>query len=115
MVIMVEYHGKKYNCPMELAVHLISGKWKVVILWNLAEGALRFTELKRRFPEVSEKVLTAQLRSLEKDGLVVRTVYPEVPVRVEYALSSFGQSLVPILQEINNWGTGFHSRTDIQS
>lgn len=104
---MVEYHGQIFNCPMELAVHLISGKWKVVILWNLAEGALRFAELSRQFPGVSEKVLTAQLRSLEKDGMIVRTVYPEVPVRVEYALSVFGKSLIPILKEINTWGTGF--------
>jgi DNA-binding HxlR family transcriptional regulator len=106
---MVEYHGKIFNCPMELAVNLISGKWKAVILWNLAEGALRFTELSRRFPGASEKVLTAQLRSLEKDGMIVRTVYPEVPVRVEYALSVFGKSLIPILKEINIWGTGFHA------
>lgn len=63
---MVEYHGKIFNCPMELAIYLISGKWKVVILWNLAEDNLRFSELIRKFPEVSEKVLSAQLRSLEK-------------------------------------------------
>lgn len=109
---MVEYQGKKYTCPMELAIYLISGKWKVVILWNLAEGNLRFGELSRRFPGVSEKVLTAQLRSLEKNGMIVRTVYPEVPVRVEYTLSKFGKSLVPILNEINIWGRGFHDMTD---
>ena len=63
---MVEYHCKIFNCPMELAIYLISGKWKVVILWNLAEDNLRFSELIRKFPEVSEKVLSAQLRSLEK-------------------------------------------------
>lgn len=104
---MVEYRGKTFRCPMELAVHLISGKWKVVILWNLAEGALRFTELSRRFSGVSEKVLTAQLRSLEKDGMIIRTIYPEVPLRVEYSLSGFGKSLIPILEEINTWGAGF--------
>jgi DNA-binding HxlR family transcriptional regulator len=105
---MVEYQGQIFNCPMELAVRLISGKWKVVILWNLAKETLRFSELCRRFPEVSEKVLTAQLKSLEKDGMIVRTVYPEVPVRVEYSLSVFGKTLIPILNEINIWGTGFH-------
>ncbi len=111
---MVEYHSKIFNCPMELAIYLISGKWKVVILWNLAEGELRFGELSRRFPEVSEKVLSAQLRSLEKDGLIVRTVYAEVPVRVEYSLSLFGKSLIPILKEINIWGNGFHDMTTIR-
>lgn len=109
---MVEYQGKIFNCPMELVVNLISGKWKVVILWNLADGALRFTEICRRFPGATEKVLTAQLRDLEKDGMIDRTVYPEVPLRVEYALSEFGKSLIPILKEINIWGTGYHTMID---
>lgn len=110
---MIEYHGGMYNCPMELAVHLISGKWKVVILWNLSEGALRYSELTRRFPSVTEKVLTAQLRSLERDGLIERRIYPEVPVRVEYSLSEFGKTLIPILKEINHWGMGFKDMTDL--
>ncbi len=110
---MVQYQGKKYNCPMELAVHLISGKWKVVILWNLSEGELRYGELARRFLGVTDKVLTAQLRQLEQDGLLVRTIYPEVPVRVEYCLSEFGQSLIPILKEINSWGSNFNHNSDI--
>lgn len=111
---MVEYQGKIFNCPMELAIYLISGKWKVVIMWNLAECNLRFGELSRRFPEISEKVLTAQLRSLEKDGLIIRTIYPEVPLRVEYGLTIFGKSLMPILKEINIWGNGFHDMKNIQ-
>ncbi len=109
---MVQYQGKTYNCPMELVVHLISGKWKVVILWNLAQGGLRYGELARRFPGVTDKVLTAQLRQLEKDGLLVRTIYPEVPVRVEYCLSEFGQSLIPILKEINIWGTDYNQKLE---
>lgn len=100
---------------MELAVHLISGKWKAVILWNLSEGALRFTALNRCFPGVSEKVLTAQLRSLEKDGMIKRTIYPEVPLRVEYELSVLGKSLIPILQEINTWGAGFQEINNVPS
>ncbi len=111
---MVEYQSKIYNCPMELAIYLISGKWKVVIMWNLAECNLRFGEIGRRFPEISEKVLTAQLRSLEKDGLITRTIYPEVPLRVEYGLTTFGKSLLPILNEINIWGNGFHDMKNIQ-
>lgn len=104
---MVEYNGKLFNCPMELVVSLISGKWKAVILWNLSEGRLRFGELSRRFQNVSDKVLTAQLRALEKDGIIERTIFPEVPVRVEYGLTEFGQSLIPILKEINVWGQNF--------
>ncbi len=111
--LMVEYQGKKYNCPMELVVHLISGKWKAVILWNLSNGSQRFGELISKFPNLTEKVLTAQLRALEKDGLVVRTVYPEVPLRVEYSLSVMGETLIPILKEINTWGHGFRDMTSI--
>lgn len=94
---------------MELAVHLISGKWKSVILWNLSDVTLRFGEICRRFPEATQKVLTAQLRELEKGGLIIRNVYPEVPLRVEYSLSDFGKSLMPILKEINKWGIAYLS------
>ena len=104
---MIEYKGRQFNCPMELALYLITGKWKAVILWNLAEGVLRYGELGRRFTGVSDKVLTAQLRQLEKDGLIVREVYPEVPVRVEYQLSAFGKTLIPILKEVNAWAKDF--------
>lgn len=107
---MVEYQGKTYTCPMELVVHLISGKWKAVILWNLSEGALRYSEINRRFPDVTEKVLTSQLRSLEADGLITRTVYPEVPARVEYDLSELGMTLIPILKEVNIWGENYHNK-----
>ena len=109
---MIDYHGKKYNCPMELAVGLISGKWKAVILWHLSDGALRFSELCRRFPEVSEKVLTAQLRSLEDDGIITRTVFLEVPPQVEYALTDFGKTLIPILRELEVFAEGFHKKED---
>ena len=92
---------------MELAVYLISGKWKCVILWNLANERLRFGEICRRFPNATQKVLTAQLRELERNGLVIRSVYPEVPLRVEYSLSELGKSLMPILKEINVWGESY--------
>lgn len=106
---MIQFNNKNFNCPMELAVHLISGKWKSVILWNLSEETLRFGEICRRFPEATQKVITAQLRELEKSGLIIRNVYPEVPMRVEYSLSDFGKSLMPILKEINKWGTAYLS------
>jgi len=104
---MIEYNGKAYICPMELAVALISGKWKAVILWNLIEGPLRFGELYGLFPEISQKMLTQQLKGLEQDGLISREVYPEVPPRVDYSLTDFGKTLTPILQDINLWGKRF--------
>ncbi len=106
---MIQFNNKNFNCPMELAVHLISGKWKSVILWNLSDETLRFGEICRRFPEATQKVITAQLRELEKSGLIIRNVYLEVPLRVEYSLSDFGKSLMPILKEINKWGTAYLS------
>ena len=106
---MIQFNNRNFNCPMELAVHLISGKWKSVILWNLSDETLRFGEICRRFPEATQKVITAQLRELEKSGLIIRNVYPEVPLRVEYSLSDFGKSLMPILKEINKWGTSYLS------
>lgn len=104
---MVQFKGREFNCPMELAVYLISGKWKCVILWNLSDETLRFGEICRRFPGATQKVLTAQLRGLEEDGLIIRSVYPEVPLRVEYSLTEFSKSLIPLLKEINIWGAGY--------
>lgn len=104
---MITYNNKKYNCPMELAMELIGGKWKVLILWHLSFGVLRFSELKRKFPDITQKMLTQQLRDLEFNGLVDRNVYPQVPPKVEYSLTEIGSSLVPVLQEMNQWGTNF--------
>jgi DNA-binding HxlR family transcriptional regulator len=94
---------------MELSIYLIRGKWKTVILWNISNESLRFGELCRRFPNATQKVLTEQLRELEKNGLLLREVYPEVPLRVEYSLTKFGKTLLPILTEINKWGQMFLS------
>ncbi len=104
---MIIYKNKKFNCPMEMCMDLIGGKWKVLILWHLSYGLLRFNELKKVFPEISQKMLTQQLRDLENNGLISRKVYPEVPPKVEYSLTEIGKSLVPILQEMNKWGTNF--------
>jgi DNA-binding HxlR family transcriptional regulator len=92
---------------MEMTMDLIGGKWKVLILWNLSSGVLRFNELKRIFPEVSQKMLTQQLRDLEENGLINRTVFPQVPPKVEYSLTENGRNLVPILHEMNKWGIKF--------
>lgn len=92
------------DCPMVAAINAIGGKWKPVILHMLASGTMRFGQLQRNIPPVSQKMLTQQLRQLEADGLVVRTVYAQVPPRVEYALSSRGRSLTPVLDALYAWG-----------
>lgn len=91
-------------CPVETTLTLISDKWKVLILRDLLTGTKRFGELKRSVGDVSQKVLTAQLRQMEEGGLVKRTVYPEVPPRVEYALTELGYSLKPVLDAMRSWG-----------
>lgn len=91
-------------CPVETTLTLIGDKWKVLILRDLLTGTKRFGELKRSLGSVSQKVLTAQLRDMENSGLINRTVYPEVPPRVEYSLTELGQSLKPILDALQSWG-----------
>lgn len=91
-------------CPVETTLTLIGDKWKVLILRDLMPGTKRFGELKKSIGSVSQKVLTAQLRDMEESGLVERTVYAEVPPRVEYSLTELGRSLKPILDSLWNWG-----------
>jgi DNA-binding HxlR family transcriptional regulator len=99
-----------HECPVETSLELLSGKWKPRILWKLHQrGVLRFAEIKRGLAEITPKMLTQQLRELEQDGLVTRTVYAQVPPKVEYALSEFGQTLGPILDQLAVWGTS-HQR-----
>lgn len=98
----------KINCEKELTLAVIGGKWKLIILWHLGmEGKKRFSELKRLIPHITQKMLTNQLRELEEDQLVIRKVYPEVPPRVEYSLTEHGESLVPILKMMYNWGKNY--------
>ena len=97
-------------CPVETTLTLIGSKWKVLILRDLIDGKKRFGELKRSVGSVSQKVLTAQLREMEADGLVIRTVYAEVPPRVEYQLSELGMSLKPILDSMWAWGEGYKAK-----
>ena len=91
-------------CPVETTLTLIGDKWKVLILRDLMPGKKRFGELKKSIGTVSQKVLTAQLRDMEANGLLTRTVYAEVPPRVEYELTEMGRSLKPILDAMQNWG-----------
>jgi len=90
--------------PIEKALRMIVGKWKTVLLWHLSDGKKRYGELKRLIPAVSEKMLIQSLRELEKDALITRRVYPEIPPHVEYALSKRGKSLSPLICAINTWG-----------
>lgn len=93
--------------PVATTVQLIGSKWKLLILRNLLQRPWRFNELKRSLDGISQKVLTDSLRSMEEDGLITRTVYPEVPPHVEYALSETGESMRPILMAMQSWGTNY--------
>ena len=98
-------------CPVETTLTLISDKWKVLILRDLMPGTKRFGELKKSIGTVSQKVLTAQLREMEQSGLVARTVYPEVPPRVEYTLTELGYSLKPVLDALQNCGEEYKAKS----
>lgn len=102
--------GPDGRCPVEIALELIDGKWKGVALYHLLGETLRFNELRRRVPNVTQRVLTKQLRELERDGLVIRTVYAEVPPRVEYRLTELGESLRPIILALRQWGASYSQR-----
>ncbi len=92
-------------CPIERVISVFGGKWKPAILFHLEqEGTLRFSELRRLIPEVSQRMLTQQLRDLERDGLVKREHFPEIPPRVEYSATEIAQSLAPVAQAIEKWG-----------
>ena len=99
-------------CPVETTLSLIGDKWKVLILRDLMPGTKRFGELKKSIGSVSQKVLTAQLRDMESNGLVTRTVYPKVPPRVEYSLTALGRSLKPILDAMWNWGESYKASVE---
>ena len=92
-------------CPVATTVQLIGSKWKLLIMRNLLQRSWRFNELRKDLEGISQKVLTDSLRSMEEDGIITRTVYPEVPPRVEYALSDLGESMRPIMNAMEEWGT----------
>jgi len=95
------------DCPVATTVSLIGSKWKLLIMRNLLARPWRFNELQKSLDGISQKVLTDSLRSMEADGIITRTVYPEVPPRVEYALSELGESMRPIIQSMEAWGTKY--------
>ena len=95
------------TCPMYVFHTLVSGKWKLLILWYLSDGCLRFNELQKKLPDVTQKMLTNQLRSLENDNLITRTVYPVVPPKVEYNLSDMGKKMIPLLEQMYSYGIDY--------
>jgi DNA-binding HxlR family transcriptional regulator len=92
------------QCPFSISMNIMSGKWKMTILWHLSKGTVRFNEMQRLLPRITQKTLTQQLRELESDGLVKRNIYAEVPPRVEYCLTELGESIRPVLDCLCRWG-----------
>ena len=99
-----ERYDCNFGCPVEAALEALGGKWKGLILFHLKDGKRRFNELRRLIPDITQRTLTRQLRELEQDRIVERTVYPEVPPKVEYELTEFGKTLIPILEALYAWG-----------
>jgi len=94
------------HCPVEVTLSVIGGKWKPLILWHLYKGGVRrFLELQRNIPGITRKMLTQHLRELERDGVVARKIFNEMPLRVEYSLTKYGRTLRPLMRVLSNWGS----------
>jgi DNA-binding HxlR family transcriptional regulator len=99
-----------FCCAVDVTLSVIGGKWKLLIYAHLQEGVTRFGQLKRAIPRITQTMLTQQLRELERDGIVTRTIYAEIPPRVEYALTDFGRTLAPVIERMHEWGTTYVER-----
>jgi DNA-binding HxlR family transcriptional regulator len=110
----MEGEGMSGRCPIESTLSLINGKWKLLILKELSQGPVRYGALERAIPAISAKVLTQQLREMETDGLVVRTIFPEIPPRVEYSLDEMGASIFKVFAEMRRWGLEENKRHSIR-
>ena len=106
---MASEQSEHYRCGVAVTLELIGGKWKGVILWHLSHKTLRFSQLRRRLPGITQKMLTQQLRELERDGLVAREVFAEVPPRVEYSMTPRGMTLKPVLLQMCAWGKTYQA------
>ncbi len=96
--------NQEFHCALDVTMHYIGGKWKAVVLWYLRKGKKRFKELKELIPDITDKMLSIQLKALEEDKIIKRTVYPEVPPRVEYEITEEGKSIIPLIEAIAHWG-----------
>lgn len=96
--------GNTFHCAMDVTMNFIGGKWKTIVIWYLRNKTLRFGELRKQIPDITEKMLSLQLKSLEEDGIIKREVFAEVPLRVEYSLTVFGKTLLPVIESIAKWG-----------
>ncbi|MDW5549993.1 helix-turn-helix domain-containing protein [Methanosarcina sp.] len=103
-------NNKHCQCPVEATLEVIGGKWKPIILWQLRTKKLRFSGLQQSMQGISPKMLTKQLRELEEDGLILREVYPEIPPKVEYSLTEFGMTVLPVLEALCKWGVEYLGR-----
>ncbi|WP_426452427.1 winged helix-turn-helix transcriptional regulator [Paenibacillus sp. S-38] len=99
-------------CPVETTLDVIGGKWKAIILFHLIDGPKRFSEFRRLYPGLTQFMLTLQLRELERDGMIHREVYKQVPPKVEYSLTEFGETLKPIILDMKKWGKTYKNRVD---
>lgn len=108
--------GKSKNlvssCPMDVTINILSGKWKISILWHLSRGIVRFSEFQKLLPNITQKILTMQLRELERDSIIYRKVYAEVPPKVEYGLTEVGESIKPILSSMCQWGKEYQKQVN---
>jgi DNA-binding HxlR family transcriptional regulator len=102
-----EFDGQTFQSPVELALHVIGGKWKMPILWRLNQRTWRYSELHRDLKRVSHKMLTQQLRELEQAGLVERTVHPVVPPHVDYTITALGRTALPAIETLRSWGSSY--------
>jgi DNA-binding HxlR family transcriptional regulator len=110
---MSHSRGKTFNCEKELTLSIIGGKWKMLILWYLGkEGTKRFGEFRKLIPDITQRMLANQLRELEEDSIIHREVYPVVPPKVEYSLTLQGESLMPILEAMYEWGKNYKKNND---
>ena len=107
ILLLMQRSSPVGKCPIQISLSVIGGKWKPIILWFLKDGPVRFSGIQRKIPGITQMMLTKQLRELVADGMIERTVYPEVPPRVDYSITDDGRSVFPVLMALNEWGNEY--------
>ncbi|MFD3204311.1 winged helix-turn-helix transcriptional regulator, partial [Bacillus sp. LR_5] len=109
----IDYSSDDFEgCPVETTLDIIGGKWKGILLYHLIDGKKRFNEFRKLYPKITQRMLTLQLRELERDGVIHREVYKQVPPKVEYSLTEFGRTLEPVILHMKDWGEKYKDRID---